>query len=440
MKRVSDLTLDVGSSTSVNQQARTLTLNPPTGYKTLGAVLILGGTAQSAPALKVSDGTRTLGEVYGFAQPLASALTGPQQLTATISWAGWASNMDLRVIYYTGLDPAKTLTLQEGASLGVKLDQAASFTLSGTQTATITVAGTGQADIYRNGALLGTVGGTAPTSLSVSGVGLYTALPKGMDVTLTRAAGSTPPTNGTGGTTTPPTSGTGGTTSPPTSGTGGTTTPPTSGTGGTTTTPPPPPPPPLQSFPQAGADAVALLASAAQRFALTVGADAYLEVKLDASAPVSALLTGPGGKSASLSAAPGLRTLAIPQTSAGEHVLELRSAEDAEVLVRVMVAALSPPGEYRRSSQDDDFGWVLRVRDRAVLSMRLTRAAGAEDRPRLTIGPRTGPPLAQSGYEAELRAHVPPGDYLLRADDQGTPYTDVTVFIQEEADASTQTA
>lgn len=385
MRRLTDLTVDLGNSSPGAQPVvRDVALNPPMTPGALGVVLELRGEAQAPPLLELFDGPRLLGQVRGLGQPLAVTLPGPLPLSARVTLTGWATGLEIGAAFYTGVEGAQPLP-EESAPLTLQPGQRATFTLGPGQGTLLTVRGL--ASLYRDGAVLGTVGEGPPLALHEPG--FYLLVPLQAPVTLSRV-----------------------------------------GVG-----PALPGPPAQADAPLLGegdTDGV-VTPGAPLRYRLDVPAGAYLEVQIEASDPCRALLSGPGGDHAGGEAVTGRQTLVVAQATGGLYRLELSADVDAEVTVSRMIAVLTPPGEVVISSGGVGHGWLLYVTRGQRVTLGVHRPEGAVDRPRLSIGTRSGHMYALSGYYTRLQAVAPEADtLLLRADDQGVPYTDAIAFIATE--------
>lgn len=385
MRRLTDLTVDLGSTgPSAQPVVRNVTLNTPITPGALGVVLELRGEAQSPPLLELFDGPRLLGQVRGLGHPLAVTLPSPLPLAARVTLNGWATELEIGAAFYTGVEGAQPLP-DGGTSLTLQPGQRATFTLGPGQATLLSVRGL--ASLYRDGAALGTVGEGPPLALYEPGFYLLTPL-RG-PVTLSRVGGG-----------------------------------------------PAPPGPPAQGEALAlgEGDTDGLVAPGAPlAYCLNVPAGAYLEIQIEASDPCRALLSGPGGDHAGGEAVTGRQTLVVAQVTGGLYRLELSADADAEVTVSRMIAVLTPPGEVVISSGGVGHGWLLYVTRGQRVTLGVHRPEGAVDRPRLSIGTRSGHMYALSGYYTRLQAVAPEADtLLLRADDQGVPYTDAIAFIATE--------
>ncbi|KQR37737.1 hypothetical protein [Deinococcus sp. Leaf326] len=385
MRRLTDLTIDLGGTgPSAQPVVRNVTLNTPMTPGALGVVLELRGESQNPPLLELFDGAQRLGQVQGLGHPLAITLPGPLPLSARVTLTGWATGLEISASFYTGMDGAQPLP-EGGVPLTLQLRQRATFTLGPGQSTLLAVQGL--ASLYRDGTSLGTVGEGPPLALQEPGFYLLTPL-RG-PVTLSRV-----------------------------------------GVG------PAPPGSPAQVdalvLGEGETDGV-VTPTAPLRYHLTVPAGAYLEVQVEASDPCRALLSGPGGDHAGGEAVTGRQTLVVAEATGGLYRLELSADAEAEVTVTRMIAVLTHPGEVVISSGGLGHGWLLPVTRGQRVTLGVHRPEGAVDRPRLSIGTRSGQMYALSGYYTRLQAVAPEADtLLLRADDQDVPYTDAIAFIATE--------
>ena len=379
MKRLTELTIDLGSGTGPRQ---TLSLNPPPMTGPMGVSVSLHGQAQTPPTLQLFDGLRKLGEVRGFGQPLHLVLPSPQVLDARVGWSGWSEDLEVRVAYVAGTDGAAPLL--PGVTLPLRTGGAATLALQAGERVTLTA--TGQAAVYRDALKVGEL--TASQGLDVTGPGLITVR-AAETLALTREISAQPPG------------------------------------------PAPPPPPGPLPLPN---EAIVVSPELPVRFVVPVPAGACLEIELDAELPCGANLLDPQGRAvAGTTVRAGLQTLTLPLTVAGDYLLSLAAPAEAEVGVACMVALPAEPGEYRIQSDGEHHGWLLTAQAGDVLGMQVMRPEGAVDRPRLLIADRGGTLLAHSAYRTHITAAAPAdGTYLLRANYDAAPYTDVTLFLTRE--------
>ena len=382
MKRLTQVTIDLGSGTGPMQNRR---LNPPPMTGAMGVTLSLHGQAQNPPTLQLFDGQRKLGEVRGFDQPLHLVLPAAQALDARVSWSGWSEDLELRAAYVAGSQGA--FPLLPGVTLALRGGEAATLTLAAGEGVTLTA--TGQAAVSCDGRSVGMLGTGQP--LSLTGPGLF-VVRAAETLTLTREIG--PPGSGPS---------------------------------------PPVPDPGPETLPPAG-EVVVLVPDQPTRLLVAAAVGAYLEIEVDAGEPFSAQLLDPQGRVvASTEARAGLHTLTAPLTVAGEYTLVLDAAVEAEVGATCLLALPAEPGEYRIQSDGEHHGWLLTAQAGEVLGVQVMRPEGAADRPRLLIADRNGTLLAHSAYRTHITAAAPAdGTYLLRANYDGTPYTDVTLFLTRE--------